>query len=190
VIIARLLRVRPAKSATRMNAVMPVVIVIRSRAVPAAVMGLDRVMGPVKASISIAYDDALTCKAQSPNIRRVAIDNTLLNGRLSLIPQRVAHKSAFLLFCPQCRCRVHISLVGQDNEELRLLAIGGVFRDPGSNLAHGRALVVRARGTHGARGGNDPDSGREGCGKKKSAENAPRRPGSGFAVCFHRLASL
>ena len=72
----------------------------------------------------------------------------LQNGplrRLALIPQRIMHVAAFLLLCCQRLCAAQISLIGQDNQKFRLLAIGSVLEDPWSNLAQGGTLVLRLR---------------------------------------------
>ena len=64
-----------------MNGVVPVVVVIGGDSVPAAVVRLQRVMGPALAGIGIGYRNSLTSEAQCPHIRRVRVLNAWLNRR-------------------------------------------------------------------------------------------------------------
>ena len=79
-IIARLQRVRPASPPARMNAVVPVEIVIRSHSIPSPVVRFERVMIPAIARVSRAYDDALTCKTHRPDERGAREADSRLNG--------------------------------------------------------------------------------------------------------------
>ena len=53
VIVARRHRVRAAGAAAGVNRVVPVVVVIGDDAIPAAILGLERVMGPAHAGILV-----------------------------------------------------------------------------------------------------------------------------------------
>ena len=63
------------------NGVVPIVIVIGRRAVPAAVVRLQRVMRPALTCISSTYRDSLTAKPERPYIGRVRVSNARLNRR-------------------------------------------------------------------------------------------------------------
>ncbi len=82
VVVAGRGSVRPADAATRVNAVVPVIIVIRRGAIPAAVMRLERVVGPTDAGVSSADHDALPEEALGPDRGRFGvIDSRLDRGR-------------------------------------------------------------------------------------------------------------
>ena len=70
-------------AAAGVNGVVPVEVVIGGRAVPAAILGLERDVGPTHPGILVADDNALTGKAQRPDRRRVHIfDAPFDRGRI------------------------------------------------------------------------------------------------------------
>ena len=97
-------------------------------------------------------------------------DGTL--RRPALIPQSVAHKAAFLFLCLQSRRAAEVGLVGQDNHEFGLLAIGGVLSHPRSDLAQRGALRRPVRTANRARRSDRPQSGGNRRGKEKNKECA------------------
>ena len=62
-VIARLGRVGTANTAPGVDTVVPVIIVIHGRAIPAPVVRLDRIVVPTEACVSSCYHDALASKA-------------------------------------------------------------------------------------------------------------------------------
>ena len=63
-----------------MNAVVPVVVVISRRAIPAAVMILERVMRPAITGVGPTHNDSLPRETLRPDLRRVDVVNTCLDG--------------------------------------------------------------------------------------------------------------
>ena len=53
--------------------------------------------------------------------------------------------ATFLLLCCPRLCAAQISLVAQDNQKLRLFAIGSVLEYPWGDLAQRSALTLRVR---------------------------------------------
>src|SRR5262249_37230460 len=68
------------------NCIVPVVIVISRDSIPAAVMGLKRVVSPTLASICAADRNSLPRESQRPHVRCVGVTDVRLNGlRLLLL---------------------------------------------------------------------------------------------------------
>src|ERR1700730_10714628 len=60
-----------ARAASAMDRVVPIVVVIGGRAIPASIRGSDGVVGPTNSRVLIANDDSLPGVAHRPNLRRV-----------------------------------------------------------------------------------------------------------------------
>ena len=73
------------------NGVMPVVVVIGRDSIPAAVLGLQRVVCPTLASICAANCNSLASEPQRPDIRRMRVGDVRLD-RLWFLQRRVANK--------------------------------------------------------------------------------------------------
>ncbi|MBA2268973.1 MAG: hypothetical protein H0W20_00010 [Chthoniobacterales bacterium] len=71
--------------------------------------------------------------------------------RLAFIPEGITHEMALFVFRAQRRSAAQIRLVGQDDHELGLLAIRGVFGHPRSDFAQRGGLFRAARPADGAR---------------------------------------
>ena len=77
IVVARLGRIVSTRVAdTIMNGVMPIVIVIDVLSVPTAVMRLKRVMRPALTRVCSSHSNALSSKAQRPNVRRVCVGDS------------------------------------------------------------------------------------------------------------------
>ena len=79
IIVARSICIGAAHAPARVDRVVPVVIMIRGDAVPAAILRLERIVRPARAGIEIADNDAGALKAQSPDGRRVHIVHSPLH---------------------------------------------------------------------------------------------------------------
>ena len=80
IIIARERRIIPAGITNAVvDGIMPVVIVIGSDSVPAAIVRLERVMRPALAGISASNRDSLAPETQRPYIRRVRVSDARLD---------------------------------------------------------------------------------------------------------------
>src|SRR6266481_3628927 len=66
-----------------MDGIVPVKIVIGVCSVPASVMGLERVMRPANAGVRAGNNDRLPSKSERPDIRRVRVLDSRLDGRRS-----------------------------------------------------------------------------------------------------------
>ena len=62
-----------------MDGIVPIVIVVGVLSVPAAIMRLERVMGPALTSVSPGHRNSLTSESQRPHIRRVRVSNARLD---------------------------------------------------------------------------------------------------------------
>ena len=71
VVVARLLVVRRTDSAAGVNGVPPVVVVVRARAVPAAVVRLQRVVRPANTGVLVRDHDPGAVEAKRPDVRRL-----------------------------------------------------------------------------------------------------------------------
>ena len=80
-VIARRLVVGATDAATGMDGVVPVVIVIGSSPIPAAVVRFQRNVRPAHAGVLVADDDALASEAQCPHLRRIHILHAPLDDR-------------------------------------------------------------------------------------------------------------
>src|SRR5581483_4495818 len=79
-VIARLGRIIPARVPNAVvDGVMPVVIVIGSHSVPAAVVRLEGVMRPAHACVCARYRNPLSPEAQCPHIGRVRVGDSRLD---------------------------------------------------------------------------------------------------------------
>ena len=69
----------PQHAAARVDRVVPVVVVVGGRAVPAAVLRLERGVVPLVARVLPGDDDALSGDAQRPDLRRVNLGDVPLD---------------------------------------------------------------------------------------------------------------
>src|SRR5205823_1916787 len=84
VIIARLWRIVAARIADAVvNGVMPIVVVIGCYAVPPTIMRFERIMRPALTSIGTSHHDILPLESERPDVRRMRVNDTWLDGRRS-----------------------------------------------------------------------------------------------------------
>src|SRR6185503_8118414 len=83
-VVAGLRRVGSADAAAAVDAVVPVEVVVGRGAVPAAVVGLQGLVGPAIARVLSPHHDPLAGEAQGPDLRRADVVDALLHdvGRL------------------------------------------------------------------------------------------------------------
>ena len=80
IVVAGERRIVPARVAYAvMDGIVPIVIVIGVLSVPAAVVRLERVMGPALTSVRPGHRNSLTSKPQRPHIRRVSVNDARFN---------------------------------------------------------------------------------------------------------------
>ena len=85
VVVAGERRIVPARVADAVvDGIVPVVIVIGSLSVPAAIMSLERVMSPALTSVRASHRNSLTSEPQRPHIRRVRVSDARLDRFRSL----------------------------------------------------------------------------------------------------------
>ena len=70
-----------ARSASRVDAVVPIVIVISSNSIPATVMRFQRIVRPAHAGVLVAYYNPLPSEAHCPDLRGVHILHAPLDAR-------------------------------------------------------------------------------------------------------------
>jgi hypothetical protein len=81
-VVARLRRIVSARVAGAiMDRVMPVVVVIRVLAIPAAVMRLERVMCLAHTGVRAGDNNALPSESERPNVRRMRVLDARLDRR-------------------------------------------------------------------------------------------------------------
>ena len=81
-IIARLLRIVPAWIADAvMDGVVPVKVMVGVRAVPAAIVRLERVVCPTNTSVRARHDDSFSSEPERPDVRRVRVSDAGLDCR-------------------------------------------------------------------------------------------------------------
>jgi hypothetical protein len=73
--------VRPADAASRMDRIVPVVIVISINSIPATVVWFQRKVRPAHAGVLVAYYDPLSSEAQRPDRWSVHILHAPLDDR-------------------------------------------------------------------------------------------------------------
>lgn len=85
VIVAGERRIVAARVAhTIVNGIVPIVIVIGSDSVPAAIVRFERVMRPTNARVSAGHGNPLPSKAQRPYVRCTCVSNTRFDRRRPL----------------------------------------------------------------------------------------------------------
>ncbi len=86
IIIARSGRIRTANSAAGIDRVKPIVIMVRRRSVPAAILRLENVMCPSNAGVEPADDDSLPCESHRPYLWSIYVCNAPFNNVGSIRP--------------------------------------------------------------------------------------------------------
>jgi len=107
VIIARERRIVAARVADAVvDRVMPIVIVIGHYSIPTAIVRFQCVVCPANASVGARHHNILPVESQRPDVRRVRINNSRLNGRRELqvatmrSPRRPVEEMNFV--CADC----------------------------------------------------------------------------------------
>jgi hypothetical protein len=85
IVVAGERRIVPARVADAVvDGIVPIVIVVGVLSVPAAVVRLERVMGPALAGIRAGHRNSLAAKPERPHIRRTRVSDARLDRLRSL----------------------------------------------------------------------------------------------------------
>src|SRR5262249_27319835 len=114
IVIAGEGRVWAAGSATAVNGVVPIVVVVGNGSVPAAIMPNEGRMVPLDPRVPAGQHHALSCKSLSPDIRSMDLKHVPLDG-IDLILWRASRAR---------RCKRHF-WVGVDMSDIGTAGNGG-----------------------------------------------------------------